>query len=406
MLLRDLGERGVFDYAIWGTAVEYLGHGATLAGFYRVLATHTFRLGDGFFRDHLPALTGLLERYRREIKGEAESSFWRIWDTLLELSIVAQPLLAESDLLAALNSPAGELAEALIIELSELSPSSYGVIPSDLQSRLERLLRASEPGGRSARVVLSKVLAWLHHLNPELAKSELVSRLDPVASDEAIGMWQGFLYSPRMTPDLWESIEPLFLSMFDFSNRLAESEENLYALLAWILFQEGLPLDPAKAREALRKGTDKGRARFVGYWAAQVYSDTEYGANLYRERLSFLISSVWPIDREFQVQATSNSFANLALRCGSEFTNAVESVRPFLIRTERPDSIVYHCRKDKLAARFPSATLGLVDALVGDDVRWARADLKEVLDQLSMAEPNLRLDPRFTRLESLARSIE
>jgi hypothetical protein len=187
---------------------------------------------------------------------------------------------------------------------------------------------------------------------------------------------------------------------------LGQSEEQHYAVLAWVLLQEGYPLAPVDARRALTKGTLKGRARVAWYWTVQVDSDTEYGAALFRERLKVLLESVWPIEREFLDESISKSFAHLALCCGSEFPNAVDVLRGFLVKTEQLHDVLHYCKEKHVPETFPGATLKLLDALVGERLFWSLPELRAILGQISSGDPQLVNDPMFIRLETLVRSSE
>lgn len=96
----------------------------------------------------------------------------------------------------------------------------------------------------------------------------------------------------------------------------------------------------------------------------------------------------------------------MALCCGSEFPNAVDAIKGFLIKTERLHDVLYYCKDKGVPARFPAATLRLLDALVGDRVPFVSMDLRAILGQISLADSQLTHDPKFVRLDSLARSAE
>jgi hypothetical protein len=405
-ILEALGTAGFFDPGIWQCGLENLVAGGSVPECLRIFTRFGPELGDEFIRLNVQTLAGLVERYCRDKKGGAEDSLWRMWDMLADPAVRLQSEPSGDSFEHAHWAPAGQLAEALLIKLGELAPASYDEIPSEVRMRLESLLTGQDPGHRWARLVLSKSLAWLNRLNPDLAKSALLPKFDRSRSEEATDMWKGFLYNPQVTPDLWQIIAPMFLKMFPISQQLGQSEEQLYAVLAWVLLQEGYPLAPVDARRALTKGTLKGRARVAWYWTVQVDSDTEYGAALFRERLKVLLESVWPIEREFLDESISKSFAHLALCCGSEFPNAVDVLRGFLVKTEQLHDVLHYCKEKHVPETFPGATLKLLDALVGERLFWSLPELRAILGQISSGDPQLVNDPMFIRLETLVRSSE
>src|SRR5207245_550902 len=79
---------------------------------------------------------------------------------------------------AALNSPIGNLTEALLVMLGEQKPSTYEEIPGSSRVRLERLLNGTRPAHRYARVLLARVTAWLYRLEPGLIVPTFLARFD------------------------------------------------------------------------------------------------------------------------------------------------------------------------------------------------------------------------------------
>ena len=103
--------------------------------------------------------------------------------------------------------------------------------------------------------------------------------------------------SQQITTELWPKFRPLLVKVFPQSSELGEAETQFYSFFAFLLLLSEFELEPSEARGALTSGSPKGRSQVAWYWCRQADSGTDYGANLYRERLKYLLSEVWPVER-------------------------------------------------------------------------------------------------------------
>lgn len=213
--------------------------------------------------------------------------------------------------------------------------------------------------------------------------------------------------APRITPELWDVLKPFFLGVFLHSVELGRYEDHLYGFFAFALLHEDLAIDPVEAQAALRVGAPQGRSHVAWYWWRQVDSATDYGATLFRERLKYLLTHVWPIDHELRAGDSSGNLARLAICCGSEFEDAVATIAPLLTKLEKPHEVIWVLKETDRIEVYPAATVILVDAVIGDQIeRWAWPDLRSILDRLSKVRPDLDGDDRFVRLSAVLHQFE
>jgi hypothetical protein len=406
-IMDALGTAKAFNPEIWALALEHLNRDQTAAECVRLFGTFGNQLGPAFLARRLQELTYLIERYCGEQNQEQDENMWRLWDLLLDPAADAVSDANVNPVSKALNTATGRLAETLLIKLGKLKPSIYEEIPQSIRNRLTAFLEGAQHAHRIARVVLARALAWLHRLKPDLVVTSFVARFDWATSDEAQGLWSGYLVSGHITPELWAVLGPLFLATCPNSWKLGDFEDQFYSVFAFILLHEEFALNPREARTALKLGTPKGRSHVAWYWWRQVDSATDYGGTLFRERLKYLITDVWPLEVDLEDEASSGNLVRLASCCGTEFENAVQTVAPRLAKIARPLSLLFAFRGKDHPDRYPAATLTLLDAIIGDyDEIWATQYLRELLTRISRADPTLSEDPRYLRLDALARRFE
>jgi len=78
-----------------------------------------------------------------------------------------------------------------------------------------------------------------------------------------------------------------------------------------------------------------------------------------------------------------------------------------LMKIEDPQLFLSFFKDKDHAERYPEASLTLIDSVVGHHISvWSWTDLRDILTRISAAQPNLRNDPRFLRLDELVRQFE
>jgi hypothetical protein len=299
------------------------------------------------------------------------------------------------------------LAEALLIKLGELKPDEYRTIPPAFQERLEGLMNGTRPAHRLARLVLSRSLTWLFNLNQQLTTQSLLGKFDWDTSNEARYVWFGYLMNPGITPALWPSLHPLLLKVFPHSAEFGDYEQQLYSFFAFILLHAEFTIEALDARRALTVGSPAGRAQVAWYWWRQVDSADDYGARLYRDRLKYVLTEIWPLEQHLRDETSSEHLAELATCCSTEFSDAVGVIVRYLARIADPSSLLFSMREKQIVEQYPEATMTLLDAIIGDDIQpWAWPNLRELLRRIQSANRALEADPRFVRLYGLVRQFE
>jgi len=406
-ILRLLSQSGSFDSATWSLALDYLNREDTRSECVVLFGTFGSQLGTDFVSKHLHQLSSLIEAYARAKGGKNDDAFWLLWDLLLRPSEEYEFNEGSDPAFAALNSSIGYLTESLLKKLGELNPTVYENIPGAVRRRLENLLTGVKSGHGLSRLLLAKALPWLYRMNAELTSTSLLDRMNWDRSPEAKLIWVGYLWAARITPELWTAIRPSFLATFPRSSELGHAETQFYALFAFLLLHEEFVIDAADGRRALANASPKGRSHVAWYWWRQTDSATDYGATIFRERLRYLLTDIWPIEVDLREQDSSLSLALLASCCGTAFPDAVETISPLLMRVDDPQMFISTFKDKGHAENYPEASLALIDAVVGQQISaWNWQDFAAILAQISIARPGLTTDARFLRLRELVRLHE
>ena len=304
----------------------------------------------------------------------------------------------------AINSPTGNLAQALVNALFAREPKRNKRIAEDLRSRMERLLALPDEGGYHALTIIAQQLHSLYVIDPEWTKATLLPCFDP-AQPAAEAAWSGFLSAALMpSPALFCRLKAFFLAAFAASpNWTCHGLSHLGQML--VLALEPPPrrkalLTLVEAREALRSASAdvrletlwflRGRAALEGNWDKLVVP---------------FFRNVWPRERKYQTSATAHRLVLLLGELDDRFADGVRLVTDFLVPSVDMDVLQFgseraHGHVD-LTTRFPHETLVLLSKIIDKTSPRPPYGLANVLTRLAETAPELRHDERWQRLHRL-----
>jgi len=325
--------------------------------------------------------------------------FWELWDRVQPHAYAIQPEDPRDPVSAALNSSAGNLAGALLSQVAYMKPKSRADLPDQIWRRLTLLADGASTAFLLARVLLASRLAWLHSLHPEWVETKLIPRFDFDASSEAPAVWQGFLYNPGITPELWPPLKPFFLQAVGQAQRLGKGSTAISHLLAIISVKQPDWLTDDEVRPIIRAFDAKSRARVAETLASILGAAGEGGTALWTKQIGPWLDRNWPKDLALRDADTSLQLAKAAASSGGSFTSAVDQIVTLLVPSEQADAVWPLLLRANLPSQEPVSTLKLVDAIYCDSYLWPSSKLRQVLDGIQLADPGLTKDARFRQLD-------
>jgi hypothetical protein len=230
-----------------------------------------------------------------------------------------------------------------------------------------------------------------------------------VDEDEAIALWQGFLWQPRVGPELWAEICKPFFAAFttDRMGRLGDAEHMMAQLLmlAGVEFRrEELPAEHARAAiRAMKPAMREECISWLHPFLTQEHAEDEAlrgerADALWRDRVQPWLRRVWPHDRDLLTRNLAVQFALLTTATSDAFPEAVEFVYPFLIRTDI-GLVVSELNHTKHPERHPEATLRLLKAIWDPHAPWGADNFREILTKVLQSCPSLRDDPAVRKYQ-------
>jgi hypothetical protein len=304
----------------------------------------------------------------------------------------------------ALNAPPGQLAEVLI---NKLTKEQEGELPSELRTRLDRLIGAPGRPGLLARVRLAADLPFLFDRAPRWTKLRIVPLFDWSLSD-APHVWSARKYSNHIgSPELFGLVKESFLQMFYHSGTSAEDLDTFAEWVTSILLANqaeaaGYPLLPTEARSALRRAGASALSSVGHRLAVEMESATaEKKLARWRTVVGPVFQAIWPLDVELQTSAATFKLVQIVLATGDAFSEAVDIIVPF-IRADDPreQTTVFSIAEapDTIFRAAPSKMLDMIAAVVGEAPPGSIYALGKALERLRAIDPTLANTRKFQKL--------
>lgn len=307
----------------------------------------------------------------------------------------------------AINSPIGQLAEALW-ELMPDTATKQGPMPDGVGERVEMLFDANGDGGGHAACVVAMHFPWLDYWFSEWSDRVLrpMFAIDHPLSE---AVWHGFAASPN-----WPSTRtlkilcPYLLAVLKSEPtwELDESDKRHWIQKMVVLTRPendgGPPVSFKEAREVLVATDDKGRGDAL-WMLANIASEQ----GTWNAFVKPFIEQAWPRQMKFRTENVSRSIAHLVEQSGDNFPDVVRTVVGLLRPVAHLDMITYRLSKEAeegtndFAQKYPAETLLLLDALIADDRSQMPYELGKALEVIGEADPKLRRTREWRRLSDL-----
>jgi hypothetical protein len=340
-----------------------------------------------------------------------DEPFWQLFDrthVVVELDPSNSDDPTEGDWVSlAINRSMGRLATAFFDALFGRELRVGSGIPEDLRPRLERLVSPGECRNRPARVIAASRLSYLFAVDPEWARTWLLPSFDWVDEAEALGVWQGYAWQPRLQERLWRALKPHFLPAFapERLQRLGDMGQNRLAEMLMVIGIEfGVrEFSRREARGAVRSMPQSMRDRAIAWIASYLDQEPDDGAEqagasdsdaLWGRRVRPWLEHTWPREPALRSPITVEHFALAAIATRAQFPAAVDFLRPNLFPIEAY-FLIHKLDESSHPDQHPDATLDLIDAVVEPGRPRVAEELRTIFERLRAARPAIAETPSF-----------
>lgn len=303
---------------------------------------------------------------------------------------------------SAINHPIGHVTQALLNLWFKRNPNDNDLLPFDIGPYFTKLCDLSVGRFRHGRVLLGSRLIAFFRVDRTWTERCLLPLFDWNDSTEASDVWEGFLWSPRLYQPLLAAFKSQFLETAKYYSDLGEHRRQFAAFLTYVALEPSEEYAVADFRVALSELPQSGLEE-----SAQALSQAVEGAGDQREdywknRAQPFWHNIWPKSRTLATAHMADSLARMAIAARGEFPAALDAVKHWLKPIEHPDYVTRLLAKSGLCQRFPEQALLLLSSVIFDQ-QWVPSELRQCLDEIVNASPQLLQDFRFGRLQDYSR---
>jgi hypothetical protein len=158
-------------------------------------------------------------------KSPPNDAFFSLWDRLIETVPMDMPGQPQDSFTFALNSPGGQLIQALVQAYLNNAPQVGSGLPFDVKQRLERALVAAQDGSMSVKVIIGVYLYTLHSVDRTWCRSKVLPLLD-WNNASARDLWSGYVHNHDWSLDLLADLKPAFLGTLVHRGELGDSSKS------------------------------------------------------------------------------------------------------------------------------------------------------------------------------------
>jgi hypothetical protein len=310
---------------------------------------------------------------------------------------------ADDPVFRAINHPVGHVTQALLDWWYRQDLNDGQGLPEVIKSIFTELCETQIAKFRHGRVLLAAHSLSLFRVDKAWSEQHLLPLLDWNRSEaEAQVAWEGFLWSPRLYRPLMDAIRPTFLDTVNHYAQLGKHNKQFAAFLTFAALDPGDTFTIAQLATAIRALPADGLRESAQALVRALEGAGDQHEDYWKNRVLPFWEKIWPKSNDQASNTNAESLARLCIAAGGEFPSAMAAVGNWLRVVQHPDHVIHRLQQSGLCARFPEHALRLLFIILGDQPSWLSQELRQCLDAIGQAAPNLRQDHRYTRVDELA----
>ena len=311
----------------------------------------------------------------------------------------------DAPLTRAINHPVGHLTEALLVWWSRQSLEDGQRLPNRLEPVFSRICHCRLRGFQHGRTLLASRVVTLFRVDPDWARSNLLPIFDWERDEsEARAAWEGFFWSPRLYPSLFETIKkPFFQMAHRFDSLGRHAKHNFPAVLTFSALDDGYSFARRDFAEATEKLPDNALVQVAMALRKALQGAGDRRTDYWRNRVRPYLQSIWPKSRNRRTLSISEGLGYVCVAAQGSFAEALDEIGPWLQPLQFPDRLAYELHEAEICNNYPLEALSFLDRIVGSDLPLGSSYLTKCLDLIRLRDASLQGDDRFQRLANILR---
>ena len=399
--LCSLGREGVWPVSRWRDALQAWSEGRYVKRSWRFAAPVLQSIPDDKLLEISPAFTWWLEAVSKSI-SDHEAAFLYLCSRILRLSYEDRSDY-DDPVTHAINHPVGRATQALLSYWFKTAPGDNDGLPISVEEQFTKICNINDKILRHGRVLLGTALIGLFRVDRRWVEVHLLPIFDwDKNSSEAKGVWEGFLWSPRIYKPLLQYLKPYLLGAARHYADLGSHSRQFTIFLTFATLDSGDGDSLDDFRSAVSALPQEGLAEAAQALVQALESAGEQREDYWKNRIFPYWKNMWPKTGSLASQSIAESVARLSIAAGREFPEALGAVKDWLVPIEYPNYIVSRVYELGLCREHPDQVLQLLARII-DQQSWLPEELGQCLDAIRHAAPSLVQSAEFVNLLEYAR---
>ena len=249
--------------------------------------------------------------------------------------------------------------------------------------------------------MLAARLHYLHAIDPEWVEEKLVPCMRPRESEEATNLWYAFGWSRTIGPNLLQVLKELFLEALQDAESNAQARENLTIIFMTVCLEAPHELAEDEVRGVVDSMAEDALTTMLAHLKGRLRGSPDERGRIWREKAGPWLEHYWPRPAGRNTHATSTAMLDMLSESGDAFPQATEWALEHLKPIERG---LYRLRRSQHAQNHPSETFRMLQKVIAPGVTadHNRRVVREMLEGIAAAQPELQTDPEYRRLHQWA----
>ncbi len=327
-----------------------------------------------------------------------EQYFWTIFNKILD-NVTDHKSEIKDAINYAINHPVGIITEALVERCGAWNLKAEGNIPEGpIRDALNQLMGIKTHPVIYGKIILASRLSYFFTIDPEWTKEKLIPLFNFETSDNASLIWEGYLWSPRLSADLAVELKEYLMNGLKNIKKISNHPDRLIKLFAVVCLEYKDLYTRKEQRDALLSLEADGLVHIAEMLMRNIGKDTKTADNYWKNRIQPFIKGAWPKAGEFISEKTSEHLALMLISLDDTFEDAQEFISPFIKPLTSLSRFLTFLKPKKLIETQPKQVFKLLTKLFTQDYQWPVATFREILNKIVEADPSIKEEVQYRRM--------
>lgn len=401
--LYDFAEKGQWLSDRWREALQVGSEDVMLKQSWAVMAKVIVGAPEEVFKSISRSISGWIKAQAKLFEGQ-QDLFFELIQRQLNIDFECDGDGDDDPVFSAINHPIGHVSQALLDWWYRGALEDGQCLPNGLKLIFTEMCNTKIKKYCYARVLLSAHVIALYRVDREWTTAHILPLFDwNRSSFEARLAWESFLWSPRIYQPLLSVLKSSLLETATRYGELGKHAEQYASFLIFAALGSSETFKRNELADAVGHLPEAGLVSAAQALVRAIEGVRDQRGEYWRNRVLPFVKYIWPKSRELITPEISENFARLCIATGNMFREAYTELIHLLGPVEYPNYLIGLLYQADHCKHFPEVALGLLDAIVGDEVRWLPKELRLCLSDIEQADQKLANDPRFIRLGDLYR---